>query len=156
MKTAPTEEKVVEATVVAPTEEVEAKKTEKKDARPLSGIVYIHSTYNNTIIHITDLANNTVAQVSGGNVTKQSRLKSTPTVAMFAAKRAAEKAKEAGITDIYVRISSDSGAETPGPGSHSVVKSLAKEGLRVINILDNIPMPRGGPKKKGGKRGRRV
>ena len=155
MKTT-TEEKIEDTTITAaaPTEEV--KKVERKEGKTVIGIAHIYSTYNNTIIHITDLANNTVAQVSGGKVTKHSRLKSTPTVAMFAAKRAAEMAKEAGITDLYVRISSSSGAETPGPGSHSAVKSLGKEGLRIINILDNIPMPRGGPKKKGGKRGRRV
>ena len=140
--------------VVAAVEEV--KKDIKKEARTVTGIAHIYSTYNNTIIHITDLANNTIAQVSGGKVTKHSRLKATPTVAMFAAKRAAEMAKEAGITELYVRISSEANAGTPGPGSHSAVKSLGKEGLRIINILDNIPIPRGGPKKKGGKRGRRV
>lgn len=122
----------------------------------VAGIAYIYATYNNTIIHITDLANNTIAQISGGKVTKHSRLKATPTVAMFAAKRAAEIAKEAGITELYVRISSKAGSSNPGPGAHSAVKRLGKEGLRIINILDTIPSPRGGPKAKGGKRGRRV
>ena len=75
---------------------------------------------------------------------------------MFAAKRAAEIAKEVGITDLYVRISSKPGASSAGPGAHSAVKRLGKEGLRIINILDTTPMPRGGPKAKGGKRGRRV
>jgi len=128
----------------------------KEDRKVLQGIVYIYATYNNTIIHITDLANNTIAQISGGKVTKHSRLKATPTVSMFAAKRVAEIAKEAGITDLYVRISSKAGSATPGPGAHSAVKRLGKEGLRIINILDTTPMPRGGPKPKGGKRGRRV
>lgn len=149
-----TEEKMESGEAVV--EKVE-RKMERNDGRiGVTGIAYIYSTYNNTIIHITDLANNTIAQVSGGKITKHSRLKATPTVAMFAAKRAAEVAKEAGITEIYVRISSAAGSATPGPGAHSAVKSLGKEGLRIINILDDIPMPRGGPKKKGGKRGRRV
>jgi len=130
-------------------------KQHREEKHGIAGIAYIHSTYNNTIVHITDLANNTIAQVSGGKMTKHSRLKATPTVAMFAAKRAAELAKEAGITELYVRIKGTTGATT-GPGSHSAVKSLGKEGLRIINILDTTPMPRGGPKAPGGKRGRRV
>ena len=122
----------------------------------LMGIVYIYSTYNNTILHLTDMAGNTLAQVSGGKVTKHSRLKATPTVAMFGAKRISEAAKELGISSIYVRLSSKAGATTSGPGSHAAVKSLAREGLKIINILDTTAIPRGGPKIKGGKRGRRV
>ena len=68
----------------------------REEKRGVTGIAHIYSTYNNTIIHITDLANNTIAQVSGGKVTKHSRLKATPTVAMFAAKRAAEAGVESG------------------------------------------------------------
>ena len=122
----------------------------------IQGIVHIYSTYNNTILHLTDMSGTTLAQVSGGKVTKHSRLKATPTVAMFAAKRIAEAAKESGIDSIFVRISSKAGAATTGPGSHAAVKSLSREGLKIINILDNTIIPRGGPKAKGGKRGRRV
>jgi len=124
--------------------------------RSISGIVYIYSTFNNTIIHLTDMSGITIAQVSGGKVTKHSRLKATPTVAMFAAKRVAEAAKEAGIDSIYIRISSKAGASAPGPGAHAAVKSMAREGLKIINILDSTAIPRGGPKAPGGKRGRRV
>jgi len=127
-----------------------------KEDRTNPGIVYIHSTYNNTIIHVTDMANNTIAQISGGKVTKHSRLKATPTVAMFAAKRAAEIAKEAGINAVYVRIKSSPGSATSGPGAHAAVKSLDREGLKILNILDTTALPRGGPKPAGGKRGRRV
>lgn len=121
-----------------------------------TGIAYIYSTYNNTIIHITDLAGSTIAQVSGGEVTKHDRLKATPTVAMFAAKRAAGVAKEQGINSLYVRIKSKPGATAPGPGAHAAVKSLSKSGMYIINITDATPKPRGGPKAKGGRRGRRV
>jgi small subunit ribosomal protein S11 len=124
--------------------------------RNISGIVHIYSTFNNTILHLTDMSGSTIAQVSGGKVTKQSRLKATPTVAMFAAKRVAESAREAGISSIYVRVSSKAGASAPGPGAHAAVKSLAREGLKIINILDTTAIPRGGPKAPGGKRGRRV
>jgi len=124
--------------------------------KALQGIVYIYSTFNNTIMHLTDMSGTTLAQVSGGKVTKHSRLKATPTVAMFGAKRIAEAAKELGIDSVYIRVSSKAGATAPGPGSHAAVKSLAREGLKIINILDTTPIPRGGPKPKGGKRGRRV
>ncbi len=118
-----------------------------------TGIMHIFSTYNNTILHLTDMAGSTIARVSGGRITKHDRLKANPTVAMFAAKEIAEKAKEAKIDSLYVRIK---GKQTTGPGAHAAVKSLSKQGLRIINIADVTPMPRGGPKKKGGKRGRRV
>lgn len=121
-----------------------------------TGIVHIHTTFNNTIVHITDMAGNTVAFVSGGMVTKHDRLKATPTVAMFTAKKAAEKAKSEGIEAVYVRVKSKPGSTAPGPGAHSAVKSLAREGLKILNVMEVTAMPRGGPKKKGGKRGRRV
>lgn len=136
-------------------EKVEEKKTEKKE-RTVTGIVYIHSTFNNTIIHVTDMVNNTLAQVSGGRITKQSRLKATPTVAMFAAKRAAEIIKELGVSSVYVRIKSSPGETTSGPGAHAAVKSFDREGIKILNILDTTAIPRGGPKVAGGKRGRRV
>ncbi|MFH0831761.1 MAG: 30S ribosomal protein S11 [archaeon] len=120
------------------------------------GIAYIYTTFNNTIIHITDLTGKTISRVSGGMSTKQDRLKANPTVAMFAAKRVAEQAVEKGISSVYVRIKAKANSTGPGPGAHSAVKSLAKSGLRIINIVDTTPMPRGGPKPKGGKRGRRV
>lgn len=132
------------------------KESREKRDEGKEGIAYIHSTNNNTIIHITDLAGNTIVQISGGKVTKHSRLKATPTVAMFAAKKAADAAKEQGINILYVRIKSKAGAAIPGPGAHAAVKSLSKNGMRIINILDATAIPRGGPKPKGGKRGRRV
>jgi small subunit ribosomal protein S11 len=137
-------------------EEVIEKKEERKEERNIQGIVYIYSTYNNTIVHITDMSGNTISQVSGGKVTKHSRLKATPTVAMFVAKKAAEIAKDAGISSIYVRVKSKAGSAVPGPGANAAIKSLAREGLKIINILDTTGVPRGGPKPKGGKRGRRV
>jgi small subunit ribosomal protein S11 len=120
------------------------------------GIAYIFTSFNNTIVHVTDLAGSTISRISGGMVTKHDRLKANPTIAMFVAKRAAEIAKEAGITSIYVRIRAQTGSNAPGPGAHAAVKSLSKEGLKIINISDTTRVARGGPKKKGGRRGRRV
>ncbi|MBI5148305.1 30S ribosomal protein S11 [Candidatus Pacearchaeota archaeon] len=133
-----------------------AEEQEKQEKKGLIGIAHIYTSFNNTIIHITDLAGNTVSRVAGGMITKHDRLKANPTVAMFSAKRAAEQAKDAGITSVYVRIKAKTGAPSLGPGAHAAVKSLAREGLKIINIVDVTRTPRGGPKPKGGKRGRRV
>lgn len=123
-----------------------------------AGIAYIFSSPNNTIVHITDLSGNTISRVSGGMVTKHSRLKADPTIAMFVAKKAAERAKDLGINALYVRTRAKTNTEGlgVGPGAHSAVKSLDREGFKIINVLDSTRVPRGGPKKKGGKRGRRV
>ena len=136
-------------------EEITEKKREKPEQERI-GIAHIYASYNNTIIHITDMAGHTIAQITGGKTTKHSRLKATPTVAMFAAKRAAEIAKEQGINSLYVRTKSKTGAISTGPGAHAAIKSLSRNGMRILNILDVIPVARGGPKPKGGKRGRRV
>ena len=142
-----------------PEEVVMPDKPEEEKKRKIEGkvgIAYIYSTYNNTIVHITDLSGSTISQVSGGRVTKHSRLKATPTVAMFVAKRAAEIARDAGIDTLYVRVRAKTRAPSLGPGAHAAIKSLSREGIKIINILDTTRVPRGGPKAKGGKRGRRV
>lgn len=148
-------EDVVEEVVEAADkkEEKSSKKEKKKDDKV--GIAYITSSGNNTIVHVTDLAGNTISRVSGGMITKHSRLKSNPTIAMFVAKRAAERPKDLGFTKLYVRMRGK-GRNTHGPGANSAVRSLGKEGLDIISILDTTKVPRGGPKKKGGRRGRRV
>ncbi len=141
------------------TEKVEEeKKIEKikKESKERDGIVYIYTSFNNTILHITDMSGSTIARVSGGMVTKHDRLKANPTIAMFIAKQAAEKAKEAGINSLYVRIKAKTGSPAPGPGAHAAVKSLSRERMKIISIIDTTKVPRGGPKVKGGRRGRRV
>ena len=132
------------------------KETKKKEKEERIGVAYIYSTFNNTIVHITDLAGNTISRISGGMVTKHDRLKANPTIAMFVAKKAAERAKDLGINGLYIRNRGKTGSHGIGPGAHAAIKALGKEGFRIISILDATRIPRGGPKKKGGKRGRRV
>ncbi len=127
-----------------------------KEKKDIAGIVYIYTSFNNTIVHITDMSGKTISRVSGGMVTKHDRLKANPTVAMFVAKKAGETAKDKGITSLYVRVKAKTGNPAPGPGAHSVIKSLSRAGFRIISITDATKIPRGGPKKKGGRRGRRV
>lgn len=128
----------------------------KKIENERAGIAYIYSSSNNTLIHITDMAGNTLSRISGGMVTKHSRLKSNPTIAMFAAKKASERPRDLGINALYIRMRAQTGSTGHGPGAHAAIKTLGKEGFRIINILDTTRVPRGGPKKKGGRRGRRV
>lgn len=134
-------------------EEAPEKKEKKKDEK--TGVAYITSSGNNTIVHITDLAGNTISRVSGGMITKHSRLKANPTIAMFIAKKAAERATDLGFTKLYVKMRGKS-EFGHGPGAHAAVKSLGKAGFNIISILDTTKVARGGPKKKGGRRGRRV
>jgi small subunit ribosomal protein S11 len=130
-------------------------KKKVKKSKELQGIAHINTSFNNTILHITDLAGNTISRVSGGMMTKHDRLKANPTVAMFVAKKAADEAKNSGVTSLYVKIKSKTGSSTPGPGAHAAIKSLSREGIKIISIADSTKIPRGGPKKKGGKRGKR-
>lgn len=138
------------------TEILKTEKIKKERSRERIGIAYIYTSFNNTILHITDMAGNTISRISGGMTTKHDRLKANPTIAMFVAKQAAEKAKEIGINSLYVRIKAKTGSPAPGPGAHAAIKSLSREGIKIISIVDTTKVPRGGPKKKGGKRGRRV
>ncbi len=143
-----------EPTKEAPFVEEKPVASEERDERP--GIAYVYSTNNNTMVHITDLAGNTIVRITGGMVTNQSRLKANPTTAMFVAKRAAELARDAGVNALYVRMRAKTNSQGIGPGAHAAVKTLGKEGFKLLSIIDTTRVPRGGPKKKGGKRGRRV
>lgn len=135
-------------------QEVEEKKKGKKKER--IGILNIYTTFNNTIINLTDMAGRTIAKFSGGESTKQSRLKANPTIAMFVAQKIAKEAKDNGITGFYVRIRAKTGENNPGPGAHSAIKALTRAGFKIISIMDVTRIPRGGPKKPYGRRGRRV
>jgi len=137
-------------------ESAEEGKEKKKPKKERTGVLYINTTSNNTILTITDMTGNTIARSSGGQSTKQSRLKSSPTVAMFSAKKISEEASDAGITNLYVRIKARTGSTSPGSASHAVVKSLSRSGFKILSIMDITKNPRGGPKSKGGRRGRRV
>ncbi len=141
--------------------------SETKESRPTGqrpalrwGIAHIYSSYNNTIIHITDATGSeTLARVSGGMVVKADRLESSPTAAMIAAKQAAETAKEKGINAIQVRIRAKGGHNgpmNPGQGAQAAVRALARMGLKIGFIQDCTPVPHDGCRKAGGRRGRRV
>jgi len=124
------------------------------------GIAHIYTSYNNTIIHITDATGKeTISKTSGGMVVKSHRLESSPTAAMMAAKQAAQLARDKGINALHIRIKAPgghNGPNTPGPGAQAAVRALSRMGLRIGMINDVTPIPHDSCRKKGGKRGRRV
>lgn len=138
--------------------EEEVKIEEKKKAtvsKESEAIINIYTSYNNTIVHVTDMSGATITKITGGMVTKHNRLKANPTIAMFIAKKIAEEVKDMGIKSFSIRIRAKTRNPSPGPGAHTIVKSLTREGFKISNILDTTRVPKGGPKKQGGRRGRR-
>jgi len=127
----------------------------KKKKKEVEAVVNIYTSFNNTIVHVTDMSGITITKVTGGMVTKHGRLKANPTIAMFIAKRISEAVKDLGVKSLYVRIRAKTGNPAPGPGANTIIKSLSREGFKILNILDMTRIPRGGPKKQGGRRGRR-
>ena len=123
------------------------------------GVVHIFSSYNNTLIHITDISGaETIARTSGGMFVKADRMESSPYAAMRAATAAAEMARDKGITAIHIKVRAPggSGARTPGAGAQAAIRALARAGFRVGRIEEVTPIPHDGTRRKGGRRGRRV
>lgn len=124
------------------------------------GVAHIYASYNNTIIHITDISGTeTISKASGGMVVKADRMESSPTAAMVASKKAAQTAIEKGINAIHVKIKAPgghNGPNNPGPGAQAAVRALSRMGLKIGIIEDVTPIPHDGCRKKGGRRGRRV
>ena len=124
------------------------------------GIAHIYSSYNNTIITVTDITGTgTLPRSSGGQVVKQDRLESSPTAAMGAAKKVAEIIKEKGINGLIIRVRAQGGnttSKTPGPGAQAAIRTFPREGIRIGKIEEVTPEPHNGCRMKGGRRGRRV
>lgn len=135
-------------------------KPKKTPAKLRWGICHIYSSYNNTIIHITDMTGaETVAKASGGMVVKAHRMESSPTAAMSAAKLAGSAALDKGLNAIHIRVRAPGGHNGPsntGPGSQAAIRALSRMGLRIGTIEDVTTIPHDRCRKKGGKRGRRV
>ncbi|MDI9646038.1 MAG: 30S ribosomal protein S11 [Archaeoglobales archaeon] len=131
--------------------------SEKK--KPRWGIAHIFSSYNNTIITITDITGSEmIARVSGGMIVKAARDEGNPYTAMQAALRAAAVAKEKGIEGVHIKVRAPGGnkSTTPGPGAQAAIRALARSGLKIGRIEDVTPIPHDGTRPPGGKRGRRV
>ena len=122
-------------------------------------VVHIYSSYNNTIVNITDISGaETITRASGGMFVKADRLESSPYAAMRAATHAAAIAKDRGISAIHIKVRAPggAGARTPGTGAQAAIRALARAGLRVGRIEEVTPIPHDGTRRKGGRKGRRV
>lgn len=111
----------------------------KKERRVIGeGIVHIQSTFNNTIISITDSAGNVVAWASAGTEGFKGSRKSTPFAAQVASEGAAKKAMDVGVkkVDVYVK--------GPGAGRESAIRALQAAGLEINLIRDMTPIPHNG------------
>ena len=113
-----------------------SKKKEKKNIT--DGIAHIQSTFNNTIITITDLTGNVVSWSSAGLQGFKGSRKSTPFAAQMAAEDAVRKAKEQGMRKVQVYV------KGPGAGRESALRSLQLAGLKITVIRDVTPIPHNG------------
>ena len=112
------------------------KKREKKNIA--EGVAHIQSTFNNTIITITDNSGNVVAWSSSGMMGFKGSRKSTPFAAQMAAEDAVKKAKEHGLRTVQVCV------KGPGSGRESALRSLQMAGLNISLIRDVTPIPHNG------------
>lgn len=111
----------------------------KRERRNVShGVAHIKSSFNNTIISITDLEGNVLAWASAGNVGFKGSRKSTPFAAQMAAEKAARGAMEHGVRKVDVQV------KGPGSGRETAIRSLQSTGIEVTGIKDVTPVPHNG------------
>ncbi len=114
-------------------------RTKKKERKSiLNGVVHIQSTFNNTIVTITDPAGNIVSWSSSGVQGFKGSRKSTPFAAQLAAEDAARKAMDHGMRNVEVFV------KGPGAGRESALRSLQSAGFNVLMIKDVTPIPHNG------------
>ena len=106
------------------------------------GIAHIKSTFNNTIINITDLEGNAIAWSSAGTIGFKGSRKSTPFAAQLAAESVAKQAAEHGVRKVEVRV------KGPGSGRETAIRTLQANGIEVGSIKDVTPVPHNGCRQK--------
>ncbi len=117
-----------------------SRKTPKKKVKKnvATGIAYVQSTFNNTVVTITDVNGNAVSWSSAGSRGFKGSRKSTPFAAQLAAEEAARRAMEHGMRTVAIFV------KGPGAGRESAVRALQTVGLKVANIRDITPIPHNG------------
>ena len=125
--------------------ELQFKKKKKIKRNITSGIAYVSSTFNNTIISIADESGNVISWSSAGSKGFKGSRKSTPYAAQVAADAAGDKAYEQGLRSLTVEV------KGPGSGRETALRSLQSKGFKILSIKDTTPMPHNGarpPKKR--------
>ena len=112
------------------------KRKERKNVS--SGVVHVNSSFNNTMITITDVQGNTISWASAGKLGFKGSRKSTPYAAQMAAEDAAKKAQEHGMKTVEVEV------QGPGSGRESALRALAATGLNITSIRDVTPLAHNG------------
>jgi len=123
----------------------ERKRTKKKEKKIVShGILYIHSTFNNTVISMTDKVGNVLTWAAGGVVGFKGSRKSTPFAAQLATEKVLKESENFGIQTIDIRV------KGPGAGRESAIRAVGGTRFKVKTIKDITPIPHNGcrPKKK--------
>jgi small subunit ribosomal protein S11 len=120
-----------------------AKRTQRrgkrKEKKNISyGVAHVFSTFNNTIVSITDKGGAVISWASGGNVGFKGTRKSTPFAAQIASQQAAKAAQDHGLKEVDVIV------KGPGPGRESAIRALQGAGLQVNSIRDDTPIPHNG------------
>ena len=115
---------------------VRGKRKERKNIE--HGQAHIRSSFNNTIVTITDLAGNAISWASAGELGFRGSKKSTPFAAQSASEQAAKAAMEHGLKDVEVFV------KGPGQGREAAIRALATAGLNVVLIKDETPVPHNG------------
>ncbi len=159
---APTTEDLAEdeeASVRVTTGQITPSLEEDESLKEKWAVVHIYSSYNNTIVHITDLTGaETISFSSGGRHVKADRFEASPYAAMRSASAASDVAKGKGITAVHIKVRAvgGTGPRTPGPGAQAAIRAIARSGFRIGRIEDATPIPHDTTRKKGGRRGRRA
>ena len=115
---------------------VRGKRKERKNIE--HGQAHIRSSFNNTIVTITDLAGNAISWASAGGLGFRGSKKSTPFAAQSASEQAAKAAMEHGLKDVEVYV------RGPGQGREAAIRALSAAGLSVVLIKDETPVPHNG------------
>jgi small subunit ribosomal protein S11 len=126
-------------------EKVEKAPRKKKERKNVTtGTAHVNSTFNNTIVTITDAQGNTLAWSTAGNMGFKGSRKSTPYAAQIAAEEAGRKAKEHGVKTLEVLV------KGPGSGRESALRALQSVGFIINSIVDITPVPHNGcrPRKR--------
>ena len=142
--------KKIEEKKVLDNKEIKKKETQFKKKKKIkrivtSGIAFVNSTFNNTIISIADETGNVISWSSAGSKGFKGSRKSTPYAAQVAADDAGAKAYELGLRTLTVQV------KGPGSGRETALRSLQSRGFKIISIKDTTPMPHNGtrpPKKR--------
>ena len=119
--------------------QTQTRRPRKRDRKNVStGIVHIKSSFNNTIVSITDQQGNVLAWASAGNVGFKGSRKSTPFAAQMAAEQCAKRAMEHGVRKVDVVV------KGPGSGRETAIRSIQNAGIEVTGIKDVTPVPHNG------------